>query len=258
MRLCATAPIPHTRELSRGAMAMALAHLARDDEYAGAFRELSESGTHVVLNNGAYEAHLAGRELLGFVETLELAARVGATEVQLPEVDGDGEATLALAREWLARPGAEGVRWHAVSEGATPGDFLTCFDGLASHPSVAVIGIAKGIVPRAFCAELGVRDPALARLVVLERLTRRTDKPLHLLGLTHPREVFLARRLGPQVRSVDSTIAVNHAIEGVVYDDAQDLEPPVTRFDPALPLASDVLARASHNLRTLRRWCADS
>ncbi len=264
MHLCATVPTPHIADLGRGTMVLALSHLVGDGDnaYARAYRALADAGAYVILNNGAYEASLAGTPLPTLEQTLRRAEIVGAKEIQFLEVDGDGAATVEIVRAWvrLLDPAlARRYVWHAIVQGKDQKDFTACFDQLADIEAVGVLGIPKVVTPRCFEAACRTSDLAITRLVAVTQLLQRTVKPVHLLGLEDPREVLLQRKWGTRVRSVDSTYPVSHACMGVEYAPTVDIYPPdPNRFAFDQPLAPDVFERASHNIATLRQWCGEA
>jgi hypothetical protein len=270
MYLCATVPLPHLDPLASGPMAMALSHLVGDGDtpYARFFRGLSQAGSYVILNSGAFEAARAGRPLPTLDATLRRAERIGASEVQFPEDGSSGRRTIKLVESWVRALTGEDRRryaWHAVVIGKTQRDYEHCFDALAEMEPVDVLGLPKIITARCYAAACGARDLgtdlATTRGHALERLLPRTAKPCHLLGLDDPREVVAQRRWGTRVRSVDTSAAVIHAVHGISYPvdplAAAELPVDLPRFDVERPLGPAELSRAHHNLRILRAWCQE-
>lgn len=263
MYFCATVPTPHIADLGRGHHVLALSHLIGDGKnaYTEAYRTLADEGAYVILNNGAYEAALAGTPLPTIDQTLRRAELIGAKEIQFLEVDGDGAATVDIVRAWVHKLDPALVAkyvWHAIVQGRDQRDFVHCFDALADIEAVGVLGIPKVVTPRCFEAACRTSDLAITRLVAVTQLLQRTVKPVHLLGLEDPREVLLQRKWGARVRSVDSTYPTSHALQGVAYAPSVDTypaDPPRFKFDEAL--APDVLERARQNIATLRLWCGD-
>lgn len=266
MYLCATVPLPHLDPLAVGPMAMALSHLVGDGDtpYARFFRGLSQAGSYVILNSGAFEAVRAGLPLPSLDASLARAARIGAAEIQFPEDPSSGRRTVKLVASWVRALTAEDRRrytWHAVVVGDGQRDYERCFDALAEIEPVGVLGLPKIITARCYAAACGARDLATTRRHALGRLLPRTPKAFHLLGLDDPREVVDQRRWGPQVRSVDTSAAVIHAVHGIRYpvDPLTPAELPVDlpRFAAEQPLGPAELERAHHNLRMLRAWCQE-
>lgn len=245
-------------------MSLVLSHIVGDGNnyYTEFYHNLSKTGTHTILDNGAYEAWLTNESLPTLDETLKRAELIGAHEIQFLERFWDGKGTIELVLSWIKAIDKK-IRkkyiWHVVLQGKDQQDYMDCFEELARLEEVDVIGIPKVVTPHCFAATCAANDLATTRIFVVEQLIRKTNKPLHLLGLENPREVLFQRKWGKRVRSVDSSFPIIHAIHGICYSlDVHDFLLELPCFDFHTKLPKDVLRRAKHNLETVRVWCRET
>jgi hypothetical protein len=151
------------------------------------------------------------------------AARLtGASQVICTDVPYDGPATIAATRSFLTQADnlAGNLRFMAVAQGSTHGEWLACYDALTALRGVHSIGISKLSVPRCWNDSL-----AAARLACVAELHRLgiPPKPLHLLGGDGclPAELRAHRDRGHlAVRSNDSSAAFWYARLGIPLDTA--------------------------------------
>jgi len=232
-----------------------------NNQYTEFYRNLRKSGTYTILDNGAYEAWLENKPLPTLDDTLKRAELVGAHEIQFLEKFWDGEGTVQLVTSWIETMGKRELQtysWHAIVQGIDHKDYVNCFERLAELTEVSVIGIPKVVTPHCYSEICGAKDLATTRIVALAELAKKTPKPLHLLGLEDPREVLKQREYGHNIRSVDSSFPVIHAIQGISYSLRRvkyPANPP--RFDFFATLDRKTLNRALHNVRTVKMWCGD-
>lgn len=264
MYFCPLVPIPHLEELGSCRMALVLSHLVGDgDNYYTEFcRKLGESGTYIILDNGAYEAWIEHKSLPSLEETLYRAELVGAHEVQFLETFWDGRGTVDIVLSWIKAMDEE-IRyryvWHAIVQGKDQSDYTYCFEALTELGAVDVIGLPKVVTPHCFAEICNTKDLAITRICAVAMLVHKTTKPIHLLGLEDPREVLLQRKWGDRIRSVDSSFPIIHAVHGLRYSpDVSSYPTDLPRFDFHSGLSDSVIKLALHNLRTLRRWCGES
>ncbi len=263
MYFCPIVPIPHLNELGRCRMALALTHLVggENDEYRAFFRQLSELGTYVILNNGAYETARHGLAGPTLDETLKRAQSIGAHEIQFPEQFWDGKGTVDAVLGWVSQLDSSTRRqyaWHAVVQGNDYADYVYCFDALSEVDDVDVLGLPKVVTPRCFKEVCGTDDLVVARIYAVAHLVHKSCKLLHLLGLEDPVEVLVQRRWDSRVRSADSSFPIIHAMHGIRYSDLPNSYPVnLPRFDFKSQLPPEVVEIASDNIATVRRWCGE-
>ena len=191
---------------------LCLAHLLRHDpEYTDFFADQSRRGSHVIMDNGVVETG----EAMPIEELMELATHTGATEIILPDVLRDKDATLGLSEQALIY--AQNSGWYggimAVPQGDTPEEWRGCFEGMLGWP-ITAIGISRFLVPDVY------PNRAEALRDIYDLLTW-TDKRYHLLGCPgDPQEIWEAYNVLPgQVRGTDSGIAAIYTEAGLLAED---------------------------------------
>lgn len=202
--------IPPFSELSwaeRGADAyhLTLAFEAlQSDEYADFYRNLSQKGHYVFLDNSAHELG-SGMS----VDKLLLAAeRVGAVEMILPDRLFFGDDTLEMSETALReiRRQNRQIRLMGVPQGRTIEEWTSTLSGLLGM-GISCIGISK---------DYEVWPGGLHGLVQRVRAWSKTVD-IHLLGFGRdPEQLFyIARDPGMSVRGVDSTKPFVYALNGI-------------------------------------------
>ncbi len=200
----------------KGAYRMVLAHWALEyPKYAatvkGASRALAVDSPFILLDNGAFE----GRELSN-AQLNEAARRVVADEVVLPDVKGDGAATLR--RSWSALGKLATTRVVFVPQGKDVEEWSKClrawlrrWEGSEwSKTYTLTIGITSLRDPETKEQVKGVRAA-----LMLE--ASKTAYPLHLLGIGDPylfASEDLPMALKCAVRGVDTSTAFAQAAAG--------------------------------------------
>lgn len=122
---------------------MALTHLVlQSEDYANLFQELTGDGRYVILDNSLMEN---GHTALGFDKVLDAAKRINASEVVLPDVWLNADATVQSANntllECLDKPIKQKIA--AVVHGTTKREWLWCYDRLVEMSGIDVIHIPK-------------------------------------------------------------------------------------------------------------------
>lgn len=264
MYFCPLVPTPNLKELGKCRMSLVLSHLVEDGDnyYTRFYSDLSKKGTHTILDNGAYEAWLENKPLASLDETLKRAELVGAHEIQFLESFCDGKRTVELAISWIetmAKKELKRFSWHAIIQGKDHHSFMECFEKLVALPEVSVIGVPKVVTPHCYSEICGTKDLASTRITALTELANKTTKSLHLLGLEDPKEILKQREFRYQnLRSVDSSFPVIHAIHGISYSLERDEYPiDLPRFDFSGRLDRETEKIALNNIQIIKEWCGD-
>jgi len=185
---------------------MCLAHLANSiPRYADFYKEQAQKGKFVIMDNGAAEGEQQRVDTL-----VRLAASINPTELILPDVLYDSEATLDRsykAIDVVKRSGLE-CRLMAVPQGRTLHEWVGCALEMLQWP-VDTIGISKFLNY--------VLGPYVRLLAIAAILPKLKDKDIHLLGCAcDAREVGVINDFfGSRVRGVDSSIAYIYARSGI-------------------------------------------
>lgn len=187
------------------------------EKYTDFFRQRSEEGKYVIMDNGLIEG-----DQRPITELLEKAKAVGAAEMILTDVFCDCTATLdAIERDMQALEGLEHPYLMVVPQGATLEEWVTCAHQLVvKYGSRVTYGVPKVLV------KLGGRDGRIAALYrLLEECPIARHATFHLLGCWNsPIEVTMIAKLSsqddvdspwPRIRGVDSALPFVFARAGV-------------------------------------------
>ena len=190
---------------------MCLAHLvAQNDEYAQFYRDMSDSGKFVLMDNGAAEnSQLEVGELLGLYE------RIRPTEIVVPDTLCDSKSTLEKADQFISQHGDLPYRFMAVPQGKTYEEWCACATTmLERYKRINTIGVSKFL-------NIATDDPyirfAASRHVEAEAERLGMDVDIHLLGCDEgPSIVNDIQMEVPSVRGCDSAFAYIATQAGIV------------------------------------------
>lgn len=192
MKIASIVPIANADRAFEGKYSMILAPLA---QYFAPHTHKKQKGNFTILDNGVYEEGKA----VDMDDLVRAAVSVGADEIILPDVIGDGDKTIDLMYESLNhiyRKGLKGLwRFMAVCQGATLADFIHCFEKLDAHPWIDTIGIPK---------VAGALTP-IGR-AGLEGLWKDSKKQIHLLGCYKNMIEYKAFSKPERIRSADTCL----------------------------------------------------
>lgn len=241
------APVAHLKELRDQHSHMALAHLVYEyPKYAQFYREMSDRGDFVLLDNGVAE----GKELPWPV-VCNAAIMVGAKEVVLPDVIGScnftHDATAAALEQnvtWHLRK--KGVTLMGVPHGCDEEEWVKSMTLLLSL-GVDTIGLSK------FEIHHDPTFPVTGRFMMAHKVLQiRPKMQIHCLGNAgSPLELTFLRKT---VRSYDSSIAFIAAKNDAVIRLKTGLLHPGTAgwsFDPTWKLSEEHLRAARSNMHVL-------
>lgn len=185
---------------------MVLGHMVGDSNYLESFNVRATRLLTTIDNGEAEGQRLDNAELIRAART----ARAG--EIVVPDAMGDPEETRVRVKEFL----------HLARGLADPTEFL--YMGVAHGGSVdEVMGMVS------FCADQGLLVIGLPRLLMqkLGQTNVRIDLAnsirerfpnhhIHLLGTSGlwPKEILFAAKYASHIRSVDTSMPFNYAIQG--------------------------------------------
>ena len=187
-------------------------HILSSPEYGVYYRRLSKvEKSFLIVDNGASEG-----ELQSFDELVKAAELVNASEVIMPDVLKDGEATKRLTLEACKTEKVPYSKRMVVPQGSTWDEWADCLLYLMQHTSFATIGIPKHLETLK-----GGRAYALDKIRY-----GKLDKVynIHLLGIhTYPfREILRALEILPTIRGIDTAAPVAWAQQGKIICDEAD------------------------------------
>lgn len=231
-----------------GDMDMSLSHLILQDEaYAGYYREQSNKGRYVLLDNSAFELEQQGKGL-DPDPVLDAAEITNPSEVIATDVLFKGQETLESTREFIEAMKRRDLigryKVMGVAQGRTQDEWLECLEGLLNMPEINVIGLSKLSVPMSFLGEKeSSGNVARARLECTRKIQKRIDTArvlnravlpfqrlgrdvqVHLLGADNWCVYEMRQQVKyPWIRSNDSSCAVWYGSYGDVYDKEGKIE----------------------------------
>lgn len=211
------------------------------ENYTNFFKSRAAAGKFVIMDNGVIEGNPRP-----FVELINKAKVVGASEIVVPDVFQNKDATLASIREantLLKRcPEMDSVRRMYVPQGSTMEEWFECAEEIINkHSGINdTIGIPKVLVT------MGGRDARIAAIKKLDEMYPCfKHRYVHLLGCwTTPLEITMADKASVcgeihPIRGVDSAIPFVFARAGMKldHDDRPDKNPiNFEHSEVALPL----------------------
>jgi hypothetical protein len=210
-----------------------------DAEYAGFYRDRSEAGEFVILDNSVIELGYP----LGASELIMAAKTIKAAEVVLPDRPGESDFTLTQVK--AAGPGLKAAlpdtKLMAVPQGRSVGEWFISAQDILDTGYVGAIGIGK------FLGSM--------RQVIVEELDRIFSRQgafwptdFHLLG-TWGNPIEIKDLAGYEwIRGVDSKLPVRLGLRGITlhpaagmlsrirpepmhFDDDVDLMPHITSWN---------------------------
>ena len=212
IKIASIVQTPHLALLKSETYQMALAHLLADDRaYRSFYRNQSDCGSFVLMDNGVVETG----EPMPMDDLLRLATEIKASELILPDRIRDREGTLDASREayktYLQEFHGLGHRLRAmlVPQGETLTDWSMCAYEMARWPGRPTIGLSKFAPVEQHRGELALTSGGQILIAHGSRF--------HILGChSTPREIRLtAESFGASARGVDSGVAAIATQEGI-------------------------------------------
>jgi hypothetical protein len=252
---CFITPIAYLNQFAtKTSRHLVLAHLVdRHPEYAQFYKERSEQGDYIMMDNSAYELH----EPYQPKKLIELARLCGAHAIVLPDYPFQPSTkTIEAAEEFAPIFKAEGFHNFFVpqSQRGDLNDWITAYKWADDNPDIDIIGMSILGIPNA----MPVVDPAYARVVmttVLQTHNMFSQKAHHYLGLNSGPglEIPSLLRLNA-LTSIDSSGPVWAGIQGHRYTtDADSLQmvkklKSVVDFNIPVTKDRDTLERIAYNV----------
>lgn len=201
----------------------ALAHVAvQDRDYADYYEARAARGVFVTLDNGAYELGRSVDLSEWFVATM----KIKPAEVWIPDVFEDGQATIELMEETVAKLNPDfQPRLAGVPQGKTWEEWLRCYARMVRSGMVSTIGVPKHLRNKHPEGRLGALEELKQRKLVLPSLQ------YHCLGVNDMWEVSRISLRAPWVRSIDSAAPVHLAMNHMNFFSNEVPPRPANFFD---------------------------
>lgn len=255
-KFCIIAPTPYLEKYAGQSPAhLVLAHIVdKDPYYAQFYRELSERGDRIIMDNGAFELG----ESYAPEKLVDLGELCGADALVLPDYPFQpAQVTIDAAEKWIPFFKSAGFKTMYVpqSEKGNTEDWINGYEWAANNPEIDIIGMSILGVPNA----IPHIPEAYARVVMTQMLFDRgifaKGKYHHYLGLNAgpALEIPTLIKMGA-LDSCDSSNPVWMAICGHRYTKAADSYLAVKKvkkevdFDYHLEKSTDTHERIQYNL----------
>jgi len=228
---CVIAPIAYLEEYAtQSPTHLVLAHIVDTNPiYAAFYREMSERGDRIIMDNGAFELGQSYEP----TKLVELGHICGADAIVLPDYPGKRSAiTCNAAVALLPYLKDEGFKSMFVPQSAIGDleDWITAYEWAAEHPDIDIIGMSILGIPNA----LPHIPKSYARVVLTQLLIDREifnhNKYHHYLGLNSAPNVEIPSLiLMDALSSCDSSGPVWSAINGHRYNITSDSFMPINK-----------------------------
>lgn len=228
---CAIAPTPMLDEFAVGRPShLVLAHLIEHDQkYVDFYRREADKGATIICDNSAFEKFKAGEPMYPAEKLIEMATKVKADYIVLPDYpDQPGSVTLEAADQWapVFRDAGFGTFFCPQSKIGDINDLADGFERAAQSPLIDYIGISILNIPNAYGVERGNKlQRYLSRWAFMQEyhplisLAKSNHKLIHFLGMVDgPREIELMRPWLPMIDTWDSSGPIWAGLNEISYD----------------------------------------
>jgi hypothetical protein len=234
------------RWTSRGDLDMSLAHMVADEEYRRVYSGLSTK-RFLMLDNGEAEGAQVSPERL-----MTVATTLGADEVVLPDVIGDGTATVDRVKKFLLnlQGPVDSFKFMAVAQGLSSVTVKRTIEAFAELEPITTIGIPRWLVnPDRYSIRIDIAG------WIAEKYPERFQ--VHFLGTSVEwvREIYFAAKYQVPVRSVDTSMPFNYAIANcrLQNDNNYKIKRPSDYFDKSFYHVGET-STLRHNVDVMKRW----
>lgn len=258
MKLCLIPPRGLEGRMANGTMVMALAPLViSNPEYANTVRTLSALGMRVILDNGANEGQILEPDKMA-----DVARDVGAHEVIATDSLHNAEETIVAVkqavRSYGLRLGDADVMAVAQADGLSStvmSDLRRCVAEYSPITRIRTVGIPRHLVT------LKHKSVRIDLANWIEETFPGRFK-IHLLGTTPVwlKEVTMARRYAPHIRSVDTSLPYNYGLRGLLLDTEprEQVWRPATYFTDSHANHRSMYAIERNEVTMLHWTCAEA
>ena len=227
-----------------------------DATYRAFFRREAERGAEIIVDNGVFDLGHA----LSAADLIKAADAVGAREIILPDVMGDGPATIKASDEAAReiRDLSDGFRLCGVVHAADDQEWLHCYDHFASSDYIGAIALPASRRPAPTNLLCRTRWTATRfiedRGMVEERIVYR------LLGLGRTGHLeLLEQREHEWIASVDGAAPVILGAMGVAMLPGGPYEKPRTpRIENLGPIPENRFGLIQRNIAVVREAAGSS
>jgi hypothetical protein len=236
----------------RGTIHLALAQHDWHD-YTLAYVEAANRDHYIIVDNGAAE-----NATVSDIELVSAARRFRASEIVVPDIMRDAEATIARCDIFFKGAKYEldfnTFRFMGVVQGRNMAEILRCAKHFAKNQRIRTIGIPRHLITTTTtkCIRIDVA------LEIAKQFPDRFD--FHLLGTdrTYLKELFYVGKYHGWIRSVDTSAPYIYSAAGIALPTNPGKPMPIKLRRPddyfTRPYNID-LALVKHNVGVLNGWC---
>lgn len=233
--------------LSNFHMTLAIRDCVANSKYLRVYEEASTRNDWIITDNGANELEPASDELL-----IDVASKLWAREIVLPDVVGDARGTAEAVQNFLKRNPSADRQFHlmAVVPGSGIREIMNLVGVYADIRGITTLGLPRLLLESRLDLGKAIRiDLANA---IQHKYGTRFD--IHLLGASRlwPVEVKYAATYAPHIRSMDTSLPFNYAMAGQTIANRVSVSRPSNYFTHTWPNERPQLLKT--NIETFLMW----
>jgi hypothetical protein len=234
-------------------LALAMPELLNNGAYVNVYDRAHRGGDYIIVDNGEAEGvRVSPAELF-------YAARVlHANEIVIPDVIGDWYGTIQRAKEFFEdNPGlveAYDGNMMYVAQGKSRAHLEEAIRQAVQFDRITTIGLPRNLIKFTMNQTIRIDVANWVERAYGERFK------IHLLGVSagNLKEIKWASQYAGHIRSIDSSMPFNYAIQGRALSDAKDVMREVNRpdkyFERNWNAAAIRRALIIDNINTFKGW----
>lgn len=244
MRLALIPPYENANIIQHTDYQLLLPQCLENNRYVHAYRRARRNGSYLILDNGAAEAVETSPE-----DLMERAHEMMVNEVVVPDVMGDGAATLEAALAFSVHTCPQ-FNYMGVVQGSSWGECMDCIKGFSTLQYITTLGIPRHL--------LDISEDMRVTLVDHIRLKYGDRWQLHLLGMNrkYTNELISYGRAYRMwhVRGIDTSAPFIYAFNGTpLTSHGTILERPENYFERSISYMDTTYI----NLSIMKLWVSE-
>lgn len=232
INFCAIAPTKYLHLTKGRPYHLVLAHLIEvDEEYTNFYRNESENGSIIIVDNSAFEMYKQKREMYSSDKLIEMGRKVKGHYIVLSDYPNEpGQTTIDAAEKLIPIFKEAGFKTFFVPQSKIGDldDYLDTWNWAAQNKDIDLIGLSILGAPNAFGVESNNKlQRYLSRYHIMDKLYDEGilalvgSKRIHCLGMTDgPNELKLLKTYQQYILTVDSSSPVWAGINNIPYDES--------------------------------------
>lgn len=223
-------PTPHLDLVKGRKHHLTLAHLIEEnEEYTEFYRNESELGAEIIMDNSAFEMYKQGRPMYDSDKLIEMGERIDADYIALSDYpDENSMKTITAAVQYAPKfqEAGFGTFFIPQSKIGDLDDLMMAYMWAVNSDLVDYIGFSILAIPNAYDVEKGNKLQRFAsRTMFCELLDRvgfweaavKNKKKIHFLGMVDgPNEIFYSKKW--PVHTWDSSAGAWAGLNDIIFD----------------------------------------